>query len=484
MKWWVLRRKLAVAWLIAAAGGTFVLGVYSTAHLPVGQFYSIAWLLTGCICVVVALYHRYVYLLPVLIVGGLCIGVWRGSTQQLELTITQSLTGATLVTGTVREDVDTDARGQLVLRLSNLKIGAKEAEGNAWVTTRSGADIQRSDRVSLEGQLQEGFGSFVVAMYDSTLTKLERPEPGDVALEVRDWFADGVRTAVSDPEASLGIGYLLGQKRALPLELAEALQIVGLTHIVVASGYNLTILVRLARRLFEKVSKYLAALSASAMIAGFIAITGMSPSMSRAGLVAGLSLAAWYYGRKFHPVILLLIAAAVTVAVNPSYIWGDLGWQLSFAAFGGVMILAPLLQRFFFGEKKPGFVRQIFGETLSAVIATAPILMYAFGQFSNVAVIANMLVLPLVPLAMLLTAVAGFGAIIFPSFAEILGLPASWLLGYMVYIAESLAKLPWAVSTIQFSLAGVVIAYSILVCICIILWRVTKYNLRDTNIVE
>lgn len=484
MKWWVLRRKQSVPWLLALVAGTFVIGVYGAAYLPLGQFYSIAWLFTGVVCVVIALHRRYLYLLPVLVIGGLCIGVWRGSTVQLDLTITQSFTSTTQLVGTVREDSDTDARGQTVLRLSTLKIGDKEVAGNAWVTTSSSTDIKRSDIVTLEGALQKGFGSFVIAIYDAKLTKVERPQSGDVALQVRDWFANGVHAAIPDPEASLGIGYLLGQKRSLPLDLAEALQIVGLTHIVVASGYNLTILVRLARRLFEKVSKYLAAVSASSMILGFIAITGMSPSMSRAGLVAGLSLAAWYYGRKFHPVILILIAAAITVAVNPGYIWGDLGWQLSFAAFGGVMILAPLLQRFFFGEKKPGLIRQIFGETLSAVIATAPILMYAFGQFSNVAVIANMLVLPLVPLAMLLTAVAGFGAIVFPSFAEIIGLPASWLLGYMVYIAENLAKLPWAMSTIQFSITGVVLSYSILILVCIILWRVTKYDLRDTNIVE
>jgi competence protein ComEC len=277
---------------------------------------------------------------------------------------------------------------------------------------------------------------------------------------------------------------LVGQKKTLPADLAEALQIVGLTHVVVASGYNLTILVRLARRIFMKVSKYFATLMAGAMIASFIAITGASPSMARAGLVASLSLAAWYYGRKFHPLVLLSLAIGVTVLMNPSYAWGDVGWQLSFAAFGGVMILAPLLQRYFFGESKPGIVRQILGETISALICTAPILIAAFEQLSNVAIIANLLVLPLVPLAMLLTFIAGIGVLLFTGISQVIGMPATWLLEYMINVAKYLANLPWATTKLELSWIWVTILYLIIVGVCLYLWRATHYNLRDANLVE
>jgi hypothetical protein len=92
------------------------------------------------------------------------------------------------------------------------------------------------------------------------------------------------------------------------------------------------------------------------MILSFMAITGWSASMTRAGLVAGLSLWAWYYGRKFHPVTLLAIAASVTATVYPPYAWGDIGWALSFAAFAGVMIIAPIVTSYFFGSEKVPFV--------------------------------------------------------------------------------------------------------------------------------
>ena len=321
-------------------------------------------------------------------------------------------------------------------------------------------------------------------MYRAELEGFHRPVPGDIAFQVRDWFSNAVRTAIPEPQASLGVGYLVGQRRALPAELDTALQIAGLTHIVVASGYNLTILVRFARRLFEKISKYLSVLASSGLIISFISVTGLSPSMSRAGLVAGLALLAWYYGRSFHPMVLLSFAAAVTVLVNPAYAWGDVGWQLSFAAFGGVMIVAPLLQQFYFGDKKPGTLRQIVGETFAAWLCTLPILMSTFGYASIVAVFANLLILPLVPLAMVLVLFAGIGALVVPVIAELIALPATLLLTYMTEVTFAMSNVSWARLEIAIDSALVGGLYLALIVFCLYMWRATQLDLSKTSIVD
>lgn len=483
MSWYVLRKHLHVSWLIAVVSMAITIGVILAAH-GVGTADSI-WLFVAVILLIVGFWRRSVYFLPLIVIGGVLIGMWRGSAVPTEVMVYKNLQGhmATL-TGKISEDPDVGKHGELLIRLENISVDGHEMPGKVWVSGQTKLAIKRSDIVTIKGTLQEGFGSFAATMYRVELVKAQRPQPGDVALQVRDWFADAVRRAIDEPAASLGLGYLLGQRRALPPELADALVVAGLTHVVVASGYNLTILVRFARRLFDKVSKYLATLVSGGMIVAFIMITGMSPSMSRAGLVAGLALAAWYYGRKFHPLILLPFAAAVTLLVNPGYSKGDLGWQLSFAAFAGVMILAPLLQAYFYGSKKPGNIRQILGETISAQIVTLPILVLAFGQFSNVAVIANILVLPLVPLAMLLTFIAGIGAVLFPALAWVWGQPAEWLLNYMVYVAQYVAALPWAQTEIEVTAWHVAFAYAVIVGVTIYLWRATKYNLRDASIID
>ncbi|MNH58544.1 Competence protein [compost metagenome] len=485
MNRYILRRRLHSSWLIAVVAAGLLVGVVMAQYVPQGWVASVGWLLVGFMMIAVVLLRKYVYLLPFILVAGVLIGLWRGSVERHQLAVFKHLYGLRLqVVGNVSEDVDSGKKGESVLRLDQLSVDGHIISGKAWVTTYDRADVKRGDRVSVEGRLEEGFGVFSAVVYRAEVQRVERPEPGDVARQVRDWFANAVRLAIPDPQASLGIGYLVGQRRALPEDLAAALQIAGLTHVVVASGYNLTILVRLARRLFTKVSKYMSALMASGMIVSFIAITGASPSMTRAGLVAGLSLLAWYYGRKFHPLILLVLVAAVTVLISPSFAWGDLGWQLSFAAFAGVMIVAPLAQRYFFGARKPGTIRQILGETVAAQLVTLPILVLAFGQFSNVAVVANLLVLPLVPLAMLLTFIAGITGLILPSVAGLVGAPAQWLLQYMIGVAEYLSKLPWAQTQIEINGWFVAVSYIVIILGCVYVWRKTKYDLRDSNIVE
>lgn len=485
MQLWKIQRKIHVSWLIAAGSCGIVLGAALAAHVHQSSFASSEWVIVGITLAVIVCWRRSLYIVPFMVLAGMVLGLWRGSLLESQLTVYKSAIGHSVkISGSVSDDPDVGKRSETLLRLNDVSINDKPAAGKIWISTGKNNDIKRGDRVVLNGLLTEGFGNFSAAMYRAKVVKAMRPEPGDVARSVRDWFADKVRLGISEPQASLGLGYLLGQRRALPPELADALVVTGLTHVVVASGYNLTILVRIARRIFVKISKYLATLSASVMIVGFMAVTGASPSMSRAGLVAGLSLAAWYYGRRFHPLILLPFAAAVTVIIDPSYAWNDLGWQLSFAAFAGVMILAPLLQRYFFGEREPGTIRQILGETISASIMTLPILVLAFGQFSNVAIITNLLILPLVPLAMLLTFITGIGAIIMPAALPFISFPVQWLLNYMTAVVEYFAKLPWAVTAITIQPWVAWVAYTLIAGICVYLWRVTKYDLSSKNLVE
>jgi competence protein ComEC len=480
MRWWVLKRRVHVSWLITIACGGIVVGVFCAKFIRL----DFVWVFPLLVLFITALKSGRLYAVPLVLISGLLLGLVRGSSIQTELDNYKPYYGKQITTsGIVTDDTDIDSSGKVKLRLSNIVINNNKLSGLLWISAND-LLVQRGDTLILSGKLNRGFGNFAGVIYEANIYKVVHPNSPNLALGARNWFSGLVRQSIPEPQASLGDGLLLGERRSLPASLVTALQVVGLTHVVVASGYNLTILVRLARRLFEKVSKYLSLFTSITLIFGFLAITGISPSMSRAGLVSVLSLAAWYYGRRFHPITLLLIAMAVTVIINPIYIWGDLGWQLSFAAFAGIMILAPLLRIYFFGDKKPKFVGQILIETISAQIMTAPIIVFAFGMFSNVAVIANILVLPVVPFAMLLTFISGLGTAILPTLATIIGLPAHLLLSYITSVIDFFSDLPWAASEVKIGILGLVICYALIATACFYLWRVTKYNLREVNIVE
>jgi len=473
--WW-FRQYVHSSWGIAVLCATFVVGVWLALLLRVPTWIGVAVLPLLILC----FWHLRVYILPVVASIGLCVGLGYGSAALGERDAYSVYIGQMVeLSGKVKEDPNKSSSG-LSLQLDTVTIEGQQLPGSVLVSLES-KDIKRGDIVTVRSVLKPGFGSFPASMSRATIVSIVRPVPGDVGRVVRDWFADKIRMNISEPQASLGIGFLTGQKSALPDELSDALKIAGLTHIVVASGYNLTILVRMARRLFVRFSKYLSALSSGVMITMFMAVTGLSPSMTRAGLVSGLSLLAWYYGYRFHPLILLPFAAAITVALQPSYVWGDLGWQLSFAAFAGVMIVAPLLQRYFYGEKEPGVLRQILGETIAAHIVTVPIIAIGFGVISNVAVIANVLVVTLVPLAMLLTFISGVWTIIGLPLVWLIATPTSWLLTYMTSVATFVSELSWAQSEIQLELWAWGMYVLVVMLACVWMTRATKYDLREAN---
>lgn len=477
-----LTGRVHATWHFTAACFGVVAGV-ACAQLWSGFSHG-GWLAIGLALIAFSLWKQWRVLLAVAFVAGSVVGLWRGSIDQNDIARFAAVYGKhAVVTGTVKDDVELNRRGQSVMRLGDLRVGDSTVTGMIYATTKSSADIKRSDTVVLDGQLDEGFGNFAATMYSAKLVQVRRETGKDPLLGTRDGLADNVRATVDEPAASLGIGYLFGQKRALPPDLQEALMVAGLTHIVVASGYNLTILVRLTRRLFARVSKYLAMLTSGTLVVSFIAMTGLSPSMTRAGIVAGLALWAWYYGRKFHPVTLLGVASAATVLWNPSFAWGDVGWLLSFTAFAGVMLVAPLMKAYFYGKEQQGTVSQILFETVAAQLTTAPIILVVFGQFSNVAVLGNLLVLPFIPLAMLLTAIAAIGGML-PAWAGVVGWPAEVLLGAMIAVVEWCAALPGAQMEVKFPWWGVLAWYGVVVLGCVYAWRVTGYKLRDSSIVE
>lgn len=475
-------RSIHPSWLFAGLCAGIIIGTIGAFWLPKPLFVSVVWLVLGILCAGFSLWQKGIQVLWLILIAGVVIGLWRSAEYRQQLLPYEHLVGqAVEVQGRVFDDPDIGKSGEKTLRLHHIVIDSRSINGSIWVSMgqKQVTDIKRGDIVTVKGKLSAGVGSFAASIYRATLVRIERPVPGDVALRVRDWFADGVRQAIPEPEASLGVGYVAGQRRSLPEELDKALRATGLTHIVVASGYNLTILVGASRRLLAKISKFQAAFLSGGLTLSFMLITGLSPSMSRAGLVTGLGLLAWYYGRRFHPVVLLLLAAAVTLLINPAYGKGDLGWQLSFASFAGVLIVAPLLQRYFFGNEKPGILRQIFFETTCAWLCTVPLIILAFGQFSNVAILANLLVLPLVPLAMLLTFMAGIIALSVPALAALVGLPATLVLGYVTRVTTYLGSLPWAQTTLEIAPVGIVLYYGVLCAVCGYIWHTTRFRFLD-----
>jgi competence protein ComEC len=419
--------------------------------------------------------RRAVVAVPIALAVGLFLGLWRGSNIQALLAGYHTVIGRKVsVQGVVAEDPTYGGDHQQDMILQHVRINVHELPGQIRVKSLAPVEPQRGDTVIADGKLYDGFGSYQASLYYADLHVVGTQQ--DPINAARHWFAARVHSLLPDTEAGLGLGFVVGIKSELPDDLNNQLKLLGLTHIVVASGYNLTVLVRLARRLFAKRSHYQMTMVALGLIGGFVLVTGFSPSMSRAALVSGLSVWAWYYGRRVHPALLICLAAAITAAVNPLYVWGDLGWWLSFLSFGGVMLLAPLLQRRIFNQKQPKLIGQVVLETVCAQIVTLPLMVLIFGNISVLSLVANVLVVPLIPLAMLLTTLC---VVISP-----IGWPAMWLLGYICQLVQLLAQVSWASIPLTITPVIMLCVYGAIAGCGLLLLLRTKHDYLRQSVIE
>lgn len=433
---------------------------------------------------IVSLKSRRWYACVLIVVAGMILGMLRGSLFNEALSVLKTSIGHEVtMTGRIVQD-PTLKKGSNVWQteIDRLHVGDTKLAGTVYLTTLSDEAVKRGDSITVSGRLLDGFGSFQASMYRAELVHVERPD--DAFLAARDSFAEAVRRVMPEPEASLGLGFVVGQKSALPDDLADQLKTVGLTHIVVASGYNLTILVRFSRRLLARRSRYLALAGSLALVVGFVFVSGFSASMNRAAIVTILSLLAWYYGRKFHPIQLILYVAAASALMYPVYVWGDLGWLLSFAAFAGILVVAPIITRLLHikGREPSAFSRLII-ETLSAELMTLPILIVSFGYIPVLALVANVLVAPVIPFAMLFTFIAGVIGWVVPALS-ILALPASILVAYVVALVEWLSTPEWARFSLSVSSVFAWAWYGVLAVVCWYVWRHRQVDLRAASVVE
>lgn len=339
-----------VSWHLTAIATGVLVGTATVLTVDPYDFIGLSWLLAAIALIVAAMLKRRLVMLLMAFLGGALIGLWRGSELAIEMNRYEVYFGEeVVVNGRVADDTTYSSDGDQRLRLDNISINGESLPGYVWASTSSEATIKRGDLVDIRGRLNNGFGNMSASMFRAEPVNIQRPVPGDTARRLRDRFIAFVGEALPDKEAGLGSSFLFGQSQLLSRDFAQQLRLLGLTHLVVASGFHLTIIIREFRRRLTEHSKYLATFVSFVIIASFLLLTGFSTSMTRASLVATFSLLAWYWGRVIHPVVLLTVVAAITVLMDPTSIWADAGWFLSFCCFRWDSYFSPAVTRLFLG---------------------------------------------------------------------------------------------------------------------------------------
>jgi competence protein ComEC len=222
----------------------------------------------------------------------------------------------------------------------------------------------------------------------------------------------------------------------------------SLTHLVAASGQNVALLAALAIAFATALGLGLRArlLLALGLVALYVPLAGAGPSIQRAGIMGGAALVAALAGRPASRAYALLLAAALTLLVNPRAA-ADPGWQLSFAAVIGIALGAGHVAGALRRRRVPAGLSEATAMTVAATIATAPLIALHFGRVSLIGLPANVLAAPAVApvmwLGVIAAAIGQLSAALAAPFTAVAALPAAYLawLGH----AAAHVRLPLAV---------------------------------------
>ncbi len=279
---------------------------------------------------------------------------------------------------------------------------------------------------------------------------------------IRRAFAEGVSRAIPEPESSLAVGLIAGGKQGLGSKLLDAFTISGLLPIVVLSGYNVMIVAEAVLRSLRFLPRAGATGVAGITILLFVLASGAGTSAVRAGIMAGVGLFARATGRTYDALRALVFVFVLMLVSNPLLLLYDPGFQFSCAATLGLIVGSPLIAARLRWVRSEA-LREVLATTLSAQAFVLPLLLYETGNMSLVAVPANMLVLPLVPLTMFAAFLAGVVGLLSPFLAPLAGLPAYGLLHFIVSVATYAAALPLAHIIVPvFSFVVVLMLYAFL----------------------
>jgi competence protein ComEC len=301
-------------------------------------------------------------------------------------------------------------------------------------------------------------------------------------LKIKNKLNKNIEKLIPAPESGLLSGLILGGDDKLSKKIQNNFSKTGMTHIVAVSGYNVTIVAEylMILGIFIGLWRKQAFWFAVVGIILFIAMTGFPSSAVRAGVMGILLIWAVKNGRLANSQNAILFAAAVMLLVNPLLLRWDIGFQLSFLATLGIVYMYPIFNDYFFrGRDKSRLVPtntllEILFLTLSAQIFVLPVILFNFQKLSLISPLANLLVLPIIPLTMML----GFLGVALSFIFYPLGQFFSWLaylpLEYETAVINYLAGLKYSSIEMHLSWWGVVVWYIVLVVVVFLLRRQFK----------
>lgn len=449
-------------WIIVLLTG-FVAGVLLRSFIDSGWLGAGFFVFLGVVMVAIAFLseNRKFVLLISLFLIAVGLGIARYEIKDIKgdfLAFEQNLNQRVIIEGIVADEPEEKEKYTRLIIKSN--------DAGILVYTEHYPEFHYGDKIEIEGilkrprNLNEEFDwkAYLAKdeiYYEIFYPKIKFSSAGhgfwikEKLFALKNNFISALSQVIPEPHSAFMAGLTVGAKRSIPKDLLEDFRKTGIIHIVVLSGYNITLVADTVMRALSFLPKILGTSLGILGIILFTIMTGASAATVRAAMMAVLVVWARTTGRIYTITWALFLTGFLMVLHNPKILVFDTGFQLSFLATFALIYLAPYFEKKFLFIPKKFKLREIASATVSTQIFVLPLLLYKMGLFSLVSLPVNLLVLIFVPVTMFfgfLTGGLGMAS-------NILSTPFGWIgyafLQYELRVVDFFAKLPFSSFTIK-----------------------------------
>ncbi|MCR4334467.1 MAG: ComEC family competence protein [Patescibacteria group bacterium] len=339
------------------------------------------------------------------------------------------------------------------------------SKSNIFVRTQLYPTVKYGDLIRLEGKIMkpENFdgGSGKIFDYVSYLSKddvyytMSMPSVSvishnngnpikNVLYKIKNSFLTQIEKIIPAPYSALEGGLLLGTKQSLGTKLQDDFRRAGIIHIVVLSGYNITIIADFIMKIMVPLPNVYGIGAGIIGIILFAIMAGGEATVVRATIMALFVILAKSSRRNYDVTRALSLAGFLMILHNPKIVVYDSSFQLSFMATLGLIYVAPIIETKLVWITKHFKIREIMTTTLATQLFVLPMLLYKMGELSLVGIPVNLLILGIIPITMLLGFITGLVSFLSIFIAWITGGLTYFLLWYQIGVVEFFSSLPFA----------------------------------------
>jgi len=304
-------------------------------------------------------------------------------------------------------------------------------------------------------------------------------------LRIRKQIIYVIENSLPHQQAGLMNGMLIGYKEGLSEEVQEAFSNAGLSHIMAVSGANVAFLLLPLAFLLKllRIRKLFANLFLIAFLTLFVFVTGFEPSVLRAVFMASILLIAEILYREPDTYAAIALSCMILLVISPCMLF-NIGFQLSYGATLSIVMLYKNIKNLITGhfhckpdQRKidsksrndtartilPGWITEILAATLAAQLGVLPVTLLYFNKISLVAIITNLLAVPMLELITILGSLMALLGQFSLVISQVIGYLNSVFLSAVLYITKFATGVPFAVVTIVTPPLILAVAYYIVV---------------------